>query len=415
METPPPQDDDAIQFVLELGRALHQLGHPSHWLEDAMTRASVSLGLIGQFFTTPTSVFAAFGPQRHQHTYLLRVEPGDVNLGALTDAVRTGRAVMSRRMSAAQGTESLRAILAARSPYSELVTAIAGGVSGAAAGRFLGGGVREIVVAAACGAGVMVFSRLAARVPGLPRLFEPVTAFLVSAAVTLIATRTPLAIYPATLAGILILLPGLSITTAMTELSSSHLVSGTARLSGAFVRFLALSFGVAMGGRVVALLAGTPPHVTPPALPEWTEMLALLAAPMAFTVLLRARVRDFPWILATGALAFFGGRLGARWFGPELGVFAGACTAGVLSNLVARGRASTPAVTLVPAILLIVPGSIGFRSLTLLLNRDVLPGVEAAFRMIIMIAALVAGLLVAGVLAPAPGIADGADRDPAGT
>jgi uncharacterized membrane protein YjjP (DUF1212 family) len=406
METPPPQDDDAIQFVLELGRALHQLGHPSHWLEDAMTRASLSLGLIGQFFTTPTSVFAAFGPQRHQHTYLLRVEPGEVNLGALTDAVRTGRAVMHRRITAAQGTERLRAILSARSPYSELVTAIAGAVSGAAAGRFLGGGVREIVVAAGCGAGVMIFSRLAARVPGLPRLFEPVTAFLVSAVVTLIATRTPLAIYPATVAGILILLPGLSITTAMTELSSSHLVSGTARLSGAFVRFLALAFGVAMGSRAVALLAGTPPHVTPPPLPEWTEMLALLAAPMAFTILLRARLRDFPWILGTGALAFFGGRIGAKWFGPELGVFAGAWTAGVLSNLVARGRASTPAVTLVPAILLIVPGSIGFRSLTLLLNRDVLSGVEAAFRMIIMIAALVAGLLVAGVFAPAPGIAD---------
>lgn len=406
METPPPQDDDAIQFVLELGRALHQLGHPSHWLEDAMTRASQSLGLIGQFFTTPTSVFAAFGPQRHQHTYLLRVEPGEVNLGALTDAVRTGRAVMQRRMTAAQGTERLRAILTARSPYSELVTTIAGAVSGAAAGRFLGGGVCEIAVAAGCGAGVMVFSRLAARVPGLPRLFEPVTAFLVSAVVTLIATRMPVAIYPATVAGILILLPGLSITTAMTELSSSHLVSGTARLSGAFVRFLALSFGVAMGSRVVALLAGTPPHVTPQLLPEWTEILALLAAPMAFTVLLRARLRDFPWILGTGALAFFGGRIGAKWFGPELGVFAGACTAGVLSNLVARGRASTPAVTLVPAILLIVPGSIGFRSLTLLLNRDVLSGVEAAFRMIIMIAALVAGLLVAGVFAPAPGIAD---------
>ena len=409
-EPPSEHDEDAIQFILELGRALHQLGHPSHWLEDAMARASTSLGVLGQFFTTPTSIFAAFGPQRRQHTYLLRVEPGEVNLGQLTEAVRTGRAVLRGELTAAQGHDRLRAILAARSPYSDLVTALAGGLSGAAAGRFLGGGWREIGVAAACGAGVMVFARIAARVPGLARLLEPVAAFLVSAVVTLIATRTPLAIYPATLAGILILLPGLSITTAMTELSSSHLVSGTARLTGAFVRFLALAFGVAMGSRVVSLLAGTPPHVTPPALPEWTEMLALLAAPLAFTVLLRARIRDFPWILGTGTLAFFGGRLGAHWFGSELGVFAGACTAGVVSNLVARGRGSTPAVTLVPAILLIVPGSIGFRSLTLLLNRDVLSGVEAAFRMIIMIAALVAGLLIAGVFAPAPGIADGQSR-----
>ena len=53
-----------------------------------------------------------------------------------------------------------------------------------------------------------------------------------------------------------------------------------------------------------------------------------------------------------------------------------------------------------------MPGSVGFRSLTLLMNRDVLPGVEAAFRMMIMLAALVAGLLMAGVAAPAPGLAD---------
>jgi len=52
--------------------------------------------------------------------------------------------------------------------------------------------------------------------------------------------------------------------------------------------------------------------------------------------------------------------------------------------------------------LLLVPGSVGFRSIALMMDREVLDGIQAAFRMIIMFAALVAGLQVAGVAVPAP-------------
>jgi len=57
-------------------------------------------------------------------------------------------------------------------------------------------------------------------------------------------------------------------------------------------------------------------------------------------------------------------------------------------------------VTLVPALLMLVPGSVGFRSLALLFQRDVVIGVEQAFRTVLMLSALVAGLLLANVLLP---------------
>jgi len=47
-----------------------------------------------------------------------------------------------------------------------------------------------------------------------------------------------------------------------------------------------------------------------------------------------------------------------------------------------------------------VPGSIGFASLDALLSDHVLAGVETAFRVIIIGAALVAGLLLANVAIP---------------
>ena len=186
----------------------------------------------------------------------------------------------------------------------------------------------------------------------------------------------------------------------MSELSTRNLVSGTARLSGALVLFMTIGFGVALGSKIVESIAGTPHVINANVLPEWTEIIALVVAPMAFMILLRAHKIDAGWILFTGALAIAGSRLGARALGQELGVFVGALTVGLASNVIARFRDRPAAVTLVPGILLLVPGSIGFRSLASLLDKQVVSGVEAAFKMALMAIALVAGMLVANAVVP---------------
>ena len=57
---------------------------------------------------------------------------------------------------------------------------------------------------------------------------------------------------------------------------------------------------------------------------------------------------------------------------------------------------------LVPGILLLVPGSIGYRSMSSLMERDTVAGIATAFTMVLTAVSLVAGLLIAGVLAPEP-------------
>ncbi|MGH9753013.1 MAG: threonine/serine exporter family protein, partial [Blastocatellia bacterium] len=69
---------DAAGFVLRLGRALHVYGIPAHRLEEVMEKAAERLGLQGQFFSTPTAIFASFGRQDEQRTFLMRVTPGEV-------------------------------------------------------------------------------------------------------------------------------------------------------------------------------------------------------------------------------------------------------------------------------------------------------------------------------------------------
>ena len=402
MSGPGPSSDDAVAFLLQLGRTLHALGYTSHRIEEMLGDAAAALGLEGQFFTTPTSIFAAFGAQERQRTHLVRVEPGDLHLERIGQAQHIAARVLDGSMTPREGLHALEALQRERPRWGPALTTLAFGVAGGAAARFLGGGAAEVATAAAM---AMLTGWLAAAqvLPvGVRAFFEPLAACIVSALVCALATRVPLSTYLATLGGLIVLLPGLTLSAAIAEINSQHLVSGTARLTGAVVRFLGIAFGVALGARVAQAWLGVAPRVAATPLPDWTEWVALLVAPLSFTVLMRARPADAVPILTVCMLAFFGGRTGAAALGPELGVFAGAFVAALASHLHARWRGLPVLVTLTPALLLLVPGSVGFRSLTLLLEQEALDGLQAAFRTVIMFAALVAGLQVAAVAVPAP-------------
>lgn len=51
-----------------------------------------------------------------------------------------------------------------------------------------------------------------------------------------------------------------------------------------------------------------------------------------------------------------------------------------------------------PAVLLLVPGSMGFRGMASLLDRDTLSGVDSVFAMFVAATAIASGLLIANAV-----------------
>lgn len=392
---------DAKTFILSLARALHGYGYAAHRLEEVLGYIAWRLGVIAQFFSTPTSLMASFGPQDDQQTFLLRVEPGDQDLGklALLDEVMVK--VMQGTMSTAEGVRRVAEIVASPPIYGQAVSTLAFGLASAASSTFFGGGWREAVVAGVIGFVIGLLALLTGPLPALGRVFSPVGAF-VAATIAALAGRFlgPFSPYIATLAGIIILIPGLTFTVAMEELSTRNLMSGTARLSGAFIVFLGITFGVALGNGLVTRAFGPPAPGAPVPLPAWTLAIALIVAPLCFTVLLRALPRDAIWVVLSGIIAYLSVRFASDLLGPQLGAFTAAFIVALASNLFARALDRPASVALVPGILLLVPGSVGYRSFSSLLEREVVLGIETAFNMVITAFALVSGLLIASVLAP---------------
>lgn len=400
---PYPVPDPRAAFVLALGRSLHYAGEPSNRLEELLEQVTERLGIQANFFITPTSIFAAFGPEDRQRTHLIRTEPASTDLGKLARLDRVVAQVLHGELNPDAGLKALMEAEAGPKPRAALLSATGYALASAGAARILGGGLLEVAAAGTVGACMGVLAVASARREALQRLFEPIASFMAAMLVAAAAHAVGgLAVSITTLASLIVLMPGMAVTNAMAELTTRHLASGTARLMSALMVFIAMGFGVALAAQLVLVTGWAPPVADPVALPAWTGSLAILVASLSFGVLLKAEWSDFGWIVLACIVGFAASRLSARLLGPELGMFLGALSVGLFSGLVARFADQPVALTEVPGILILVPGSIGFRSIRALLESEVVSGIETGFRVLMIAMSLVAGLLVANLIMPRP-------------
>jgi uncharacterized membrane protein YjjP (DUF1212 family) len=395
----------AQKFVLELGRAMHALGSPSYRVEDTMDACSRALGLEGAFFSTPTAIFASLGPRGSEpHTSLLRVVPDDQDLGRLAELYAIRDAVVQGQDSPERGLARVQAVLAAGSRGGWLRDLAAHALAGAGAAVLFGGGFHEVAVAG--GAGLLV-AAIGAFASGRPRFADvgaPFACALAAFVVHGVAARwLPIDAKLATVAAIVVLLPGLSFTTALAELAIRHLASGSARLLGTLAVLLTMVVGVGIGDRLGEMAFGKPMPVGEAArLPLHWHFGALAATWLAYVILLRASRAQTGWVLLAVAVGYGGARLGSLWLAPELGAFVGAFLVTVLGNLFAHWRRRPAAVVRTPGLLLLVPGSLGFRGLATAVDGQFSTSVEFLFHMLLVGGAIVAGLLIAGAVLPPP-------------
>lgn len=339
----------------------------------------------------------SFGQVPDQLTFLERVEPGETNLAKLNQLANIIRRVTSREANPVQGLTEVDKLVAAPNRYGSLEMMLAYAVVCGAASVFFGAGWTELAVAFAIGLVLGRLSLLAERHPRLAGVF-PVFA----ACFATVVSRSVMSIWPgeafiAALGGMIVLVPGYTLTVAMNEIAHQHLVSGTSRVTGAVITFLQMGLGLALGSRISDAILSVGPDVQTTAVPTWVYWVAVALASVAFTVLFRAHRRDIPAILGGCVIALLAAEFGSGWFGPVLGVALSAWLLGSFSNGLARWSGRPAATTLVPGLLVLVPGSFGFRSVQALLNHDVLSGVEIGFSTTMTAMALVTGLFLANL------------------
>jgi uncharacterized membrane protein YjjB (DUF3815 family) len=247
----------------------------------------------------------------------------------------------------------------------------------------------------------------ATRHPHLTEALEALAALIATLLAAAVATFiVPLSLQTVIIASLIVLMPGLMLTSAVSELSSQQLVSGTARFAGAVMILMKLTFGSLAAMQLVRLLGWEMQEalLRPP--PLLAEAAALLVASFAFAVLFRAARRDYPLVMASVVLGYALTRIGGEALGLASddfagGVFFAGMGVAAASNLYGRWWHRPGALIRVPGIILMVPGSVGFRTFNYAMGRDVLTGLDTAFVLLSALVALVAGLLFGNLLVPA--------------
>jgi uncharacterized membrane protein YjjP (DUF1212 family) len=396
-----PDERAAIRFVLALATALHRYGTPANRLEEAIGVVARHLGLTAEIFATPTTMILSFGEADMLRTRMLRVDSGELDMGKLAAIDALTNEVIARRVSPDDGLARIEALDAAPPTYNRALGLAASPVTAASMAVFFGGSWLDAVGAAGVGLLLGLLGLVMQRSSNQARVYEVAGATLASLVATLLASS--LAVRPTVvmLAALVVLLPGMSLTTAMTELATRNLISGTARLMSAVIVLLKLVIGVAFGQRLAHAITTTALPPEPP-LPAWTAWLALAVSTVAITVVVQAVPRAFGWIAAACVAGYGGAQLGTQWLGgphdpvgAQLGVVVGAFALAVLANVYARVLDRPAQVVLVPATFVLVPGSMGFRGMTSLLDRNTVTGVDTMFAMFLTAMAIVAGMLIA--------------------
>jgi uncharacterized membrane protein YjjP (DUF1212 family) len=391
----------AVDFLLKLGMELHACGVSTFRLESMMTLVAQKLGLPLQIFSMPTGLFVAFGTQERQVTFLLRVEPGNVNLERLALLYQVAEAIIAGELSPENGAGLVAAIRASPPRFGTWPTTCCFCLFSPAVATLFHGGWKELLVSAVIGLSTGLIALAAGRWAAVGRLFEFLAATAAPVVAALASTLLgPFSGYLVIAAGLIVLMPGLSLTTAMNELANRHLAAGTARLAAVSIVFMALAFGTALGKSLASLIPGVEFADRPEALPEWMQIPGVLMSAVCLAVLFQARPRDFGWILVAAVTAMAGTLIGNQLLDAQLGGFVAALIVGIAGNSYGRYCRQSSLIFLIPGITLLVPGTVGYRSLSALLEKDVVSGVNTAFSMSLIAISLVAGLLFANVLVP---------------
>ncbi len=396
-----------IAFVVELAGHLHAYGTTAQRLEGAVIAVATELGLDCEPMSNPTGMTLSFSDPRRppgetDTTRVIRMPPGDTDLAKLVEADRIAEEVMAGRLGIAEGHAALRALEKPPTRRGNLAMVLGFGLAAAAIGGLLRLPWLDIATAGASGL-LIGLLELASR--GRPQMREAGEALSALAAgfiaILVAAFVAPLNLNTVIIASLIVFVPGMTLTNAVNELTSQHLVSGTARFAGALATLMKLTVGSALA-LALANLVGIEPQVR--ALrpqPDVVEWGALVLAAFSFAVLFRARARDYPVVMLAAIGGYLVSRIGGELWGSPAGIFLSALLVTAAGNGYARWVRRPGAVVRVPGILMLVPGSASLRGvMSVVQQQDAAVGQSAALGVLNILLALVAGLLFGNLLLP---------------
>jgi len=412
METPLPLErpksrrspEEVAEYIARVGTVLLECGCPAYRVEGAVRRIGALEGYRADGFALPTGLFLNVRGSEPNDTpvhRMARVSEWSLDLAKLTLVDEIFNRVARGELDLAEAGDALVRASASKSPYSPATTWLAVGAAGGAAAVFFRGSLIDV----AFGAGISLLLRGTMRVVsknGAARFLQDfLYAFLASllafAAYRLAPSVSREAIV---LAAIVSRVPGMTLTTGLAEIAQKNLVSGGARLMEALVTLLSLVLGVAIAAAIgrgaVTVDFSTAPRV---GLGLPYQVAALCVASFAFAVLFAVPKKWLWTALVSGVVGYSASAFALRSMPVYVAAFLASGCVCAFANGMARITDKPAQLYQIPGMMVLVPGTFGFLSMSEL-ARGENTGAIKAVEVLLVAGGLVIGVIGANAVVP---------------
>ncbi|TPX65819.1 hypothetical protein SpCBS45565_g04858 [Spizellomyces sp. 'palustris'] len=381
-------------FLIKLSRAFAMYGAPSHRLEFHLRTVSEALDVESNFIVLPGLILISFGNEDHSSTTHLVKAPQGFNMSKLSAVNALCHVLEKGEILIDDGLKRLQDIRSeaeySRPLFLSTFPVVSFGIS------IIGFGTNwvEAGVSALFGLVVGCLCLAAARYPSFTYLLDFAAALVVSFLARVFKSISGDDCFHetlVTLSALAVLLPGLSLTISIIEISTRNMVSGTVRMFHALFTAMLLGFGMSVGPLLFGQQANTsqPAYcgTNDPVFPYW---YFLLFPPMSICICIFFEARPRQWTIMTfvSALGFvayyFLNQIPSLRANGQLPMVLSALVIGLSSNIYARITHDAAVAPILAGILLLVPGSVGVRSTLGFLGANASDGTNFAFQMLII-------------------------------
>jgi uncharacterized membrane protein YjjP (DUF1212 family) len=390
--------DDAWRFIKKVGIAAHKYGSASARMESFLADLSKSFGYQGVFRSNLSEIVFALreSPESPQRVEVIATSAPDLNLDKLARLGDVLKEYSTETMSLKEADERIDAIEQVQPPWGKFASMLGYTFVGVGLAALLGAGWVDLLFGALFSMLVYGIVLLSAKLGSAAVTWMPLTsAFIIGLLTTALKAWIPeLNVVLIILSAVAVILPGYTISLGAGELVAQRVVSGTANLMNGliclFKQIAGAWIGIAVAGSIFTL--ETSGSATPVG-QIWSMLLFPLLL-IGLCLVFQVSRRDMIWAVLVSAIAYLGVLGGSSIMDSNLGNLLGTITAVVIANLWARKTGRPTSIVLIPAIVLLVSGSIGFRGLASMAQGELALGVQQFLQMFVVAMTILAGIMI---------------------
>ncbi|KAH7440511.1 hypothetical protein KP509_04G111000 [Ceratopteris richardii] len=398
------------RFLYRLALALHSYGSSASRTEFLIERVAERLDIKVEISVFPALILLSFtneDDETRNDLHLLTVE-SDLDAGKLGRVDELANSLGKHDNELLAAYWKLRVIAMSRSRFEQWWWRVFSYALSActAALLFFSGSLSDAFISSMLGLVVGILDTLSKKSHILGNLIEFAAALLVAFMARIFTFHLPwlkLCLSNIVLSSLVQLLPGMALTLGVSDMVAKSHVMGTSCMIRALFSALQLGFGLSIGDRLVWWVHERPSkaqNCEPSSIPIWLNMLWFVGYTVSSSILLNARLKQWPGMALASGVGYIVSTITARKLGSNGSSVIAALSVGVTGTSYCYFTGELPLVINLAGILLLVPGGLGVLGVTAMLQDDVLSGMGFVFKMLVVGLSITIGLLLAKLVFP---------------